>query len=91
MVAIIFFTDRLEEFTELFLIRPKNPCPMDKVTEKRLCHKKDSFTKANAELSPQPGQGGTNESISQVITKHMALLISFCLDTELNNPAKMEL
>ena len=36
---------------------------------------------AKAELSPQSSQGGRNESIPQVVTKHMALPISYYSDT----------
>ena len=64
------------------LVLHRNPGPVGQVRVQWLCHLNDPSVTTEAELSPQPGQGVTNESFSKTITNHLVLPISHCMGSQ---------
>jgi hypothetical protein len=66
----------------LILVQHRNPGPLGQVRVQWLCLLNDSFVTTEAELSPQPSQGVTDEPISQVSTNDMVLSVSHCMGSQ---------
>ena len=68
---------------KIFLVKPRNPCPVGKVSRLWLCLLNDSLLHPDLSCLYNIRKGVTDESIPKTITNHMALPIPHTMDAEI--------